>query len=101
MKYNDPELESLYNEWIEQLRTSSDPIKIQELARVMRSKLTSIIASAQMLTSDLDHIESETTEQQDLAELIVDAARAISVILDAATDIEVYKGLPPDEPMLK
>ena len=101
MKYNDPELESLYNEWIEQLRTSSDPLKIQQLARVMRSKLTSIIASAQMLTNDLDRIEGETTEQQDLAGLIVDAARAISVILDAATDIEVYNGLPPDEPMLK
>jgi GTP1/Obg family GTP-binding protein len=101
VKYNDPELESLYNEWIEQLRTSSDPLKIQQLARVMRSKLTSIIASAQMLTNDLDRIEGETTEQQDLAGLIVDAARAISVILDAATDIEVYNGLPPDEPMLK
>jgi hypothetical protein len=101
VKYDDPELEALYKEWTELLRTSGDPIKIQKLARIMRSKLTSIIASAQMLTSDLELIQGETAEQRDLADLIVDAARAISVILDAATDIEVYNGLPPDEPMLK
>lgn len=88
MKYSDPQSEALYQQWLETLANHSDPVRIATFAAAMRSKLTSIIASAQMLSDDLNHSKPDLAEEHELAALIVEAARSISVILDAATDVE-------------
>lgn len=88
MKYSDPQSEALYQQWLETLANDSDPVRIATFAAAMRSKLTSIIASAQMLSDDLSQFNQNLDEEHELTALIVEAARSISVILDAASDVE-------------
>lgn len=97
MKYNDPEHEELYHKLMDELSKTDDPVKIEALAKIMRSKLTSIIASAQMLADDLDDVDDQAAEQRDLAQIIVESARSIAVMLDAARDAEDSEDQPPEE----
>jgi len=86
MGYDTKFYEDLYKEWMAQLKTIPNEELVEQVSSVMRSKLTSIIGSGQILSAELADIDEDTTDQQELMEAIVASARYISIVLDAAVD---------------
>jgi len=86
MGYDTKFYDDLYKEWLEQLKTIPNEELVEQVSSVMRSKLTSIIGSGQILTAELNDLDADTTDQQELMAAIVASARYISIVLDAAVD---------------
>jgi len=79
--------EDLYKEWMEQLADIDSDELIVQVSSVMRSKLTSIIGSGQILGDELKDLSTDASDQQELLEAIIASARYISTMLDAVVDM--------------
>jgi signal transduction histidine kinase len=87
MKYDAECYDRLYKQWTHALVQISDEERLQTLSSVMRSKLTSLIGTAQILADDLRNLDSLDEDHVQLADTVIQSARFISVILDAAMDM--------------
>jgi hypothetical protein len=53
----------------------------------MRSKLTLLLGTAQILSDDISNLDSSHEDIEHLVETIVRSGRYISIMLDAAVDV--------------
>ena len=87
MKYDAECYDRLYKQWTNALVQISDEERLQTLSSVMRSKLTSLLGTAQILADDLRNMDPMDDDYLQLADTIIQSARFISVVLDAAMDM--------------
>ena len=87
MKYDAECYDRLYKQWTHALVQISDEERLQTLSSVMRSKLTSLLGTAQILADDLRNLDPLDDDYLQLADTIIQSARFISVVLDAAMDM--------------
>jgi len=87
MKYDTECYDRLYKQWTHALVLVSDEERLETLSSVMRSKLTSLIGTAQILADDLRSMDTLDEDHVQLAETVIQSARFISVMLDAAMDV--------------
>ena len=87
MKYDAESYDRLYKQWTHALVLVSDEERLQTLSSVMRSKLTSLIGTAQILADDLRSVDGLNEDQIQLTDTVIQSARFISVMLDAAMDV--------------
>lgn len=87
MRYDSVKSNELYETWVMRFSSALPDLLIDELARILRSKLTLLLGTAEILADDLDHIEPDHDDIQHLLETIIQSGRQISIMLDAAIDI--------------
>lgn len=87
MRYDSAKSNELYETWVMQFSSVLPDLLIDELARILRSKLTSLLGTAQILADDLEQLEPATDDIHHMIETIIQSGRHISIMLDAAIDI--------------